>query len=348
MNASLTILPDLPEPGAPVGVIAGSGRLPVVVAEGLRKLGHRVHGLGIGNQQDAAFVERCDSFRPVGLLRVATWPRFLRREGVRHAIMVGRIDKANVMHDPWRLVRNLPDARTLWVWYTRLRHDRRSYAVLGAIADELDRQGVSLMDSTLPIPEHMSIAGVMGTVQPTRSQLADVQFSWPMLAELLRLDIGQSLAVRERDILAVEAVEGTDRMIERVGVVCRARGWTLCKGARAGHDRRSDVPTVGVQTIERLAEHGAGCLAVAAGDVIMLDRDEMVARADALGIAVIGVPVSHGAAAMRTAREPLAEPGMESPARTSGNDHAFSPSVLPAFVPASAGSFARSLRRDPR
>jgi DUF1009 family protein len=85
-------------------------------------------------------------------------------------------------------------------------------------------------------------------------------------------------------------------MIDRVGGLCRAKGWTLCKGARAGHDRRSDVPTVGIQTIERMAANGAGCLAVSAGDVIMLDRDKMLDRADELGIAIIGVPVAHPSA----------------------------------------------------
>ncbi|HYE01628.1 MAG TPA: LpxI family protein, partial [Phycisphaerales bacterium] len=105
-----------------------------------------------------------------------------------------------------------------------------------------------------------------------------------------RLDIGQAIAVRERDVIAVEAVEGTDRMIERVGHLCRTPGWTLCKGARAGHDRRSDVPTVGLQTIENLHRHGGRCLALAAGDVIMLDKPEMLDLADRLGIAIVGVP----------------------------------------------------------
>lgn len=181
-------------------------------------------------------------------------------------------------------------------WFRHLRHDRRSSAVLTAIAEELERDGVSLIDSTAPIPDHLSTAGLMSRTRPTEQQRADIEFVWPLLAELLRLDIGQSIAVRERDVIAVEAVEGTDRMIERVSTICRAKNWTLCKGARAGHDRRSDVPTVGIQTIENLAAHGGGCLAVSAGDVIMLDRESMLRRADELGIAVIGVPLAQPSA----------------------------------------------------
>ena len=290
MTPSLSILPDPPPPPTAVGLIAGGGRLPILVAEGLRESGHPIHGLGLYGQYEPELPDLCTSFRDVGLLRVGSWGRILAKMGVRHAVMVGRVDKAKIMHDPLRLVRNVPDVRTAVAWFRHLRHDRRSSAVLAAIAEELERRGVSLLDSTAPIPDHLAVEGVMTRTKPSSLQRSDIEFVWPLLAELLRLDIGQSIAVRERDVIAVEAVEGTDRMIERVSAVCRAKGWTLCKGARAGHDRRSDVPTVGLQTIENLAAHGGGCLAIAAGDVIMVDRDEMLARADELGIAVVGVP----------------------------------------------------------
>lgn len=262
----------------------------MIVAEGLRAAGHPIHALGLANQCDPLLPALCTTFQRVGILRVASWGRVLSRQGVNHAIMVGRVDKARMMHTPWSIIQNLPDARTLLVWYKKLRHDRRSHAVLAAIADELGRSGVHLIDSTAPIMDSLAEAGVMTRRQPTADQRADVAFAWPLLAQTLRLDIGQAVAVRDRDIIAVEAVEGTDRMIERVAQLCRAPGWTLCKGARAGHDRRSDVPTVGIKTIENLAKAGAGCLALAAGDVIMVDKPEMLALAEEKGISIVGVP----------------------------------------------------------
>lgn len=295
MAASLTILPDPPAPPTPVGLIAGGGRLPILVAQGLREIGHTVHGIGLSHQYEPELPELCQSFRDVGILRVGTWGKALRSAGVRHAIMVGKVDKARLMHDRWKLVRNIPDARTLVAWYKHLRHDKRSHAVLRAIAEELDRAGVSLIDSTAPIPDHLAAAGVMTATQPTPEQIADIEFAWPLLNELLRLDIGQSLTVRERDVISVEAVEGTDRMIERTGQLCRRAGWTIVKGARAGHDRRSDVPTVGLTTIENLYAAGARCLAIAAGDVIMVDRNRMIERADELGISIVGVAVASEA-----------------------------------------------------
>ncbi|MEM1329301.1 MAG: UDP-2,3-diacylglucosamine diphosphatase LpxI [Planctomycetota bacterium] len=293
MQTALSILADPPPPPTAIGLIAGGGRLPVLIASALREQGHPVHALGLGKSYESELPAMCSSFREVGLLRVGSWGRLLRRRGVRHAIMVGRVDKAALMHDPLRIFRNLPDMRTLVAWYRHLRHDRRSHAVLTAIAEELDRTGVSLLDSTAPIPDQLAEAGVMTRREPTPEQRADISFVWPLLTEALRLDIGQAIAVRERDVIAVEAVEGTDRMIERTGQLCRAKGWSLCKGARCGHDRRSDVPTVGLQTIENMHKNGGRCLALAAGDVIMLDREKMLDRADKLGIAVIGIPAAH-------------------------------------------------------
>ena len=291
MTSPLTILPDPPPPPTAIGLIAGGGRLPTLVAEGLREAGHPVHGLGLSGMYDPELPILCDSFRSVGLLRVGGWGKILRRMGVHHAIMVGKVDKAQVMHDPLRAFRSIPDLRTAQIWFRKLRHDRRSHALLKAVADELDRNGVSLIDSTMSIGNQLATNGVMTRRKPTSEQMADIRFVWPLLTETLRLDIGQAIAVRDRDVIAVEAVEGTDRMIQRVGEICRAKGWTLCKGARVGHDRRSDVPTVGLDTIKTLYERGGRCLALAAGDVIMLNKPYLLDLADEMGIAVIGVPI---------------------------------------------------------
>jgi UDP-2,3-diacylglucosamine hydrolase len=291
--AFLTVLPEPPPPPTAIGLIAGGGQLPIVIAKSLSKAGHPVHGLGLSKQWEPELPGLCASFQEVGLLKVGGWGRALAKLGVRHAIMVGKVDKAKMMHDPFRLLRYIPDWRTLVAWYKHLRHDKRSHAVLSAIALELDRCGVTLLDSTAPIPDEMSTPGVMTQTQPTKDQRADIDFAWPILQQMLSLDVGQSMAVRERDTMAVEAVEGTDRMIERVGQLCRRKGWTLVKAARAGHDRRSDVPTVGLNTIENLAKNGAGCLALASGEVIMLDKRKMIARADELGISIVGVTAAQ-------------------------------------------------------
>ena len=289
MSSPLVILPDPPAPPAPLGLIAAGGRLPVLVAEGMKAAGHTVHCVGLVGQYESDLPDLCDDFSEAGALRLGAWAKALRKFGVSHAVMVGRVDKARMMHDWATIVKNSPDLRSGMMWF-KLRKDRRSGQILAAIADQLAKDGVQLIDSTTHIPDHLAEAGTMTRRTPTAGQRADIDFGWPLLQELLRLDIGQAISVRERDPIAVEAVEGTDRMISRTGELCGSGGWTLLKGARSGHDRRSDVPTVGPQTIENLHAAGGRCLALAAGDVIIIDKPDTLALADKLDIAIVGLP----------------------------------------------------------
>lgn len=274
--------------GPPVGLIAGGGQLPMIVARGMASAGRQVCCVGLRDQFDPALPEMCTRFRIAGIVQLGKWIRTLRRWDVNEAIMVGRVSKQR-MHDPLRLFRQMPDFRALNLWYRRLRHDRRNRVLLAAVADELARAGVTLIDSTTFIPDHLATAGVLGSVQPTREQQADVCFGWPLLVQTVELDIGQSIAVRERDVIAVEAIEGTDRMIERAGELCRKKGWTLLKTSKSDHDRRADVPAVGVETIDRLSRAGGGCIALGAGHVILIDKPAVLEAADRAGIAVVGI-----------------------------------------------------------
>jgi DUF1009 family protein len=273
--------------GAPLGLIAGSGELPILVARGARAAGRPVICVGIHGAFDERLPALCDRFDTAGLVQIGRWVRLLRRGGAREAIMVGGVRKTR-MHDPWKLFRQVPDLRAAWLWYRRLRHDRRNHAVLAAVADELASCGVPLMDSTTYIHDHLASAGVMGRAQPDAASVADVEFGWPLLLKAVELDIGQSMAVRDRDVIAVEAIEGTDAMIARAGELCRARGWTLLKTAKAAHDRRADVPTIGVATVERVAAAGCRCIAVGSKQVILVDRPAVLQAADRLGVAILG------------------------------------------------------------
>ncbi len=273
------------------GLIAGSTELPLLVARGMRARGERVVCVGLRRHYDPALPGLCDEFHEAGLLQLGRWIRILGRAGATEATMVGAVSKRRV-HDRWfplSALRDLPDWRTVDLWYRRLRHDRRSGALLTAVAEELAKNGVNLVDTTRYIPEHLATEGTMGRVQPSRLAAGDIEFGWPLLERVSALDIGQCISVRGRDVVAVEAVEGTDAMIERTGTLCRAPGWTLLKTARAGHDMRADVPTIGLRTIERLAAGGAGCLALGVGRVILVDKPAVLAAADRAGIAVVGV-----------------------------------------------------------
>lgn len=279
----------------PVGLIAGNGRLPILAAEGLRRAGRRVHAIGLAGQYEPDLPGLCDRFARVGLFRLGQWSRRLRRMGVSRAVMIGGVDKARLMHDPLRLVRRMPDGRTAMVWYRRLRRDKRSAEVLRAVAEELERGGVRLVDSTSPLRDHLVETGALTTRQPTQSQRDDIAFAWPVFQKALILGIGQSMAVREKDIIAVEASEGTDAMIRRAGELCRRGGWTLLKGAGPTHDRRADVPTIGEATIRAMREAGGTAIALESGGVIIVDKPKVLSLAERLGVAVVGIDANADA-----------------------------------------------------
>lgn len=271
---------------AKVGLIAAGGRLPLLVAEGMRDAGLRVCAVGLRGHADAALKPMCDAYAAAGVYRLGSWIRFLRRHGVSRAVMVGSISKGR-MHDPLRLVRQVPDLRAARLWYRRLRHDRRDAAVLAAVAGELSASGITLIDSTLYVGPSLADRGAMTARQPDAAQRRDVEAGRPVLRAVAALGVGQAIAVAGGRVVAVEAVEGTDAMIERAGRR-GDRGWTLLKAPGPDHDMRADVPAVGTGTIERLAAAGAGCLALEAGRVIMIDKAEVLAAADRAGVAVVG------------------------------------------------------------
>ncbi len=244
--------------------------------------------VGLRDQFDADLPGLCDEFRQAGIVQIGRWIRLLRKAGASEAVMVGRVAKTR-MHDPFRLIRQLPDWRAVNIWYRRLRHDRRNAALLAAVADELLHNGITLIDSTTYIPDHLATAGTMGSIEPGEKQRADIEFGWPLLTKTVGLDIGQSIAVRDRDVIAVEAVEGTDRMVERAGELCKTKGWTLLKTARPDHDMRADVPTIGVETIEKVAKAGGRCIAVGVGRVILIDKPKVIEAADRLKVAIVGI-----------------------------------------------------------
>ncbi|MEE9405514.1 MAG: UDP-2,3-diacylglucosamine diphosphatase LpxI [Algisphaera sp.] len=274
----------------PLGLIAGHGDLPLLTAQGMRDAGHRVIAVGFSGQYNPGLHDLCEAVLPVGVLRIGEWSRKLRKHGVTHASMVGAVNKSQLMYQGfWKRVFIMrPDWHVGKLWYQTLRHDRRSQTLLTAVAKELAHTGIQLINTTQYIPDHLAAPGVMTQTQPNASQRAAADFGWPILMRMNELEVGQAIAVRDQDVTAVEAVEGTDAMIQRAGKLCRGGGWTLLKGAGSTKDLRFDVPTVGVQTIENLKAAGAGCVVLDAGRVILVNKPDVIAAADAAGIAIVG------------------------------------------------------------
>jgi len=269
----------------PLGIIAGAGRFPFMVAEGARRAGRGVVAIGLRGLADTSLRHEVDRFCWSGVVRLGSWIRVFRRFGVREAIMAGSVRKAD-MYGRFRMLRHLPDWTSFHLWFFEVA-DRRTDTILRAAADCLARKGITLTNSVQYCPDHLPGPGVYTRRQPTPDQQKDIEFGWPIAKELGRLDIGQSIAVKEQEVIAVEAIEGTDHMIQRAGELCRHGGWTLIKVAKPNQDLRFDVPTVGPNTIENLNVNGGKALVFEAGKTLVIDRDKLIEAADRAGIIVV-------------------------------------------------------------
>jgi DUF1009 family protein len=291
-----------PLDGEIVGILAGWGRYPVVVAEEIRRHGGRTAILAIRDHADAALEPLADVHGHVGVAEIGTAVEFFRRAGARRATMAGKIHKSKIFaRGAW--TRHLPDwtgLATFWPHFVSRRRDNRDDSLLGAIAATFDSAGVTICPATDFAPDLLAADGLLAGPAPTRQQLADVVFGWRLAKELGRLDIGQTVVVKNRAPLALEAIEGTDECIRRAGRLCPTGGMTVVKVAKPQQDLRFDMPTIGVGTLESLAAAGASMLAIEAGQTILIDEPEVADAARRLGISVVschdtaGVPLMEG------------------------------------------------------
>lgn len=271
-----------PRPTDRVGLLAGWGRYPVVLAQELKRQGLEVYCLGVVGHADGQLADICDRFRWIGLAKLGRAIRFFRRHGVQHAAMAGKIHKRLLFH-PWFVIRNLPDLRTIRVFFHHFitrRKDCRDDTLLGRLVEEFAADGIRFGPATDYAPELLVKEGQLTCRGPSPREEKDIAFGWEVAKQIGGLDVGQSVAVKDQTVLAVEAVEGTDECIARAGSLCRAGGFTVVKVAKPQQDMRFDVPTIGIGTLRTMVESGARVLAVEADRTILIDREEVIDFAD--------------------------------------------------------------------
>jgi DUF1009 family protein len=271
----------------PIGLLAGSGRFPILFAESARRQGLSVACVGVRYEASDELRTLCDAFEIVSVSKLGRMIRTFQRMDVEQVVMAGKVTK-NVMYTPFRLIQLMPDWRMIHMWYRTI-HDKRDDSILLGIIAEFGRDGIGFGSALDYCPELLVKSGTLTRRRPSAAEMKDVAFGWKLAKEMGRLDVGQSVAIKEEAALAVEAIEGTDRCIERAGLLCRAGGWTLVKVAKPQQDMRFDVPTIGVNTIENLRKAGARVLAIEANKTIVVDQAEVVALADRHGLAIIAL-----------------------------------------------------------
>lgn len=272
-------------PREPVGLLACGGRFPVVFAEKARECGIPVVCVGIAGMADPVLRDICAEFTWLHRLSLGKTIRSFRRGGVGRWTMAGKFEKRVVLR-PWWWFRLLPDWRLIRFWLSRRRKANNDDSLLLALIDEFRRDGLECVSALDLCPELLVKEGILTRRKPSEAELLDIEFGWHLAREMGRLDVGQSVMVRERAVLAVEAIEGTDQAIARAGELCRRARFVVVKVAKPLQDKRFDVPTVGTRTIESMHAAGATALAIEAGRTILLDEAKTVELADRYGITI--------------------------------------------------------------
>ena len=267
-------------PGETIGLIAGNGRFPIIFAENAKKLGYTVSAVAHVGETATELEQAVDHIHWIRIGQFNKLIKALKDDGVHQAVMLGGIKKTHLFSDVRPDLRAIALFSRLKVW--------KDDGILRAIAKEIESEGIQICESTFGLRDILVPEGDLSKRRPTGKEREDIEFGWAMAKEIGQLDIGQCVVVKDRVVVAVEAVEGTDEAIRRGGTLAR-KGAVVVKRSKPQQDLRFDLPAVGPKTIEVMQEVKASVLAVEAEKTIFLDREEMIEQANRAGIAIVGI-----------------------------------------------------------
>lgn len=275
-----------------IGLIAGWGRFPISVAQKLRAQGHDVVCVAIRGHASTELESICTDTFWSGVGRFGAHVRFFRRHGVSDVTMAGKLFKHEILYSGSLLWRHRPDWTCLKTFGPSLlgrQRDARDDSLLMSVIRTYDQHDMTVRSATELVPELLVTDGVWTHRDVTVAQRHDIDVGWKVAKAMGGLDVGQAVAVKDGTVIAVEAIEGTDACVERAGLLCRRGGWTLVKVSKPKQDMRFDVPTIGTQTVQNVANAGGRAIVVEADRTILLDADATIALADRLGVAIVAM-----------------------------------------------------------
>lgn len=264
-----------------IGIIAGNGVFPIQILEKAKQKEYRVVVAGILSEAAATLELKADAFEWIKIGQLKKLKDFFKKNHVTNAVMAGKIEKVRLFQGNVQ-----PDFEMVKV-LMKLK-DYKDDSLLGGIADYLESQEIHLLDSTTFIKDEMPGKGVLGKIQPSKEILDDISFGFTMAKSIAGLDIGQTVVVKKKAVMAVEAIEGTDLAIQR-GAQLGREGVVVVKVSKPNQDMRFDVPAIGLETMRHLIRVKASAIAFEADKTIFFDRDQVLKEADENKIAVYGV-----------------------------------------------------------
>jgi DUF1009 family protein len=266
----------------PLGLLAGKGRFPFLVAEEARKNGRKIVAVALKEEADLALEKVVDETHWVHLGELSKTIKIFKSSGVKEVVMAGHVQHAHIFA---HLARFRPDLRTLRLFMTL--PDRKADTILGTVAKEFAREGLTFLPSVTFLTQSLANVGPLTKKKPSRKEMEDIQFGIGIAKAIAGLDVGQTVCVKNKSVLAVEGMEGTDACIRRAGSIAQS-SFIVVKVAKPRQDQRFDMPVVGAQTIETLSEAGASIMAVEAGKTLMLDKKVILEQADTQGVGFFG------------------------------------------------------------
>jgi len=264
-----------------LGIIAGNGKFPFLVAKDARRQGYRLAVCALFKEADTAIEKIADACCWVKVGELKKLVKFFKAEGVHEAIMAGKVEKVRLFQENVK-----PDFEMVKVLMKT--RDFKDDSLLSGIAAYLHEQGIDLLDSTVFLKDSLPGAGVLGKKIPSKQMMEDIQFGYSVAKAVAGLDLGQTVVVKKKAVLAVEAIEGTDQAIRRGGELGAGRV-VVVKVAKPDQDMRFDVPAVGLRTLKELIAARAEAFAFEAGKTIFLDQNEFIERANQKSIALVGI-----------------------------------------------------------
>jgi DUF1009 family protein len=267
-----------------LGLIAGNGRFPFLVLEAARAQGHQVTVIAAKEEAFKDLNEAAEksgaAIHWISIGQLGTCIRLLNDAGVSHAVMAGQVKHTKIIAGGIR-----PDA-TFMGLLARLPF-RNTDGLIGAVAGVLRDKGIELIDSTSLLRPLLATAGVMTERAPSTDEREDFEFGYGVADAIAGLDVGQTIAVKHKAVVAVEAMEGTDEVIGRAGYLA-GPGVRIIKVAKPNQDMRFDVPVIGLATIQAMRVAGASALSVDAGKTLMFEREALLESANEAGITIVG------------------------------------------------------------
>ena len=255
-----------------LGLLSGIGHLPVDVAQSAKAMGYRVVAIGVVPGVDQELAASVDAYYDIHIGKLGKIIDTLKKNNVSKVTMIGKVTK-EILYSEGAII---PDFRAIKLLASL--PDRKDDTIMSAIVKELENEKMQVMDQTLLIQPLLPAPGVLSKRKPTAEELEDIDFGFQVAKEIGRLDIGQTVVVKNKAVMAVEAIEGTDACILRGGTL--GKGVIVAKTAKPAQDNRFDMPSVGTKTIESMIAAGAAGIVMEAGRTLLVERERTLALAD--------------------------------------------------------------------